>query len=163
MTGAANRLAMAEWFVARRGGAVTFILLDLDGFKAINDSFGHAAGDAVLVELARRLRHALEQSSGALVVRMGGDEFGCLIARASDAADGFAAVAIAHSLDQPIAYGGTTLRITASMGIADGEAEERSLEALLQEADAAMYCAKLARRRRQADAMPLPHSLAAIL
>jgi len=87
LTGAANRLALAEWLAARRGRAITFITLDLDGFKVVNDGFGHAAGDAVLVEVVARLRRALDRSPGALVVRMGGDEFGCLIARTGHAED----------------------------------------------------------------------------
>lgn len=150
LTGSANRLALAEWLAARRGEAVTFITLDLDGFKAINDELGHTAGDAVLVEVAARLRRALDRMPGALVVRMGGDEFGCLIEQGEDRS-GAAVATIRDSLDEPIIYHGIALRIAASIGMAARNNGDRSLDALLQDADTAMYRAKQERRARSTD------------
>ena len=114
------------------------VLFDLDGFKAINDSFGHAAGDAVLQAVAKRLTLFLPKDSA--IGRLGGDEFAAVVTAApadvSDAIDaGLAAVA------EPIHIGGRELYVAASAGWTFVDAAEVSAE-LMAQADAAMYQSK---------------------
>jgi diguanylate cyclase (GGDEF)-like protein len=141
LTGLPNRayfLHRLERAVARDAG-VAVMLLDLDGFKTVNDSLGHSAGDAMLVEVANRLTAALRSSDS--VARLGGDEFTVLAEGVGldDAVD--LATRILAMLDAPIAIGGRTLFCQASVGIAVGTAGSRAAE-LLRDADAAMYTAK---------------------
>jgi diguanylate cyclase (GGDEF)-like protein/PAS domain S-box-containing protein len=118
--------------------AVLFI--DLDGFKAINDRFGHAAGDVVLVTTAQRLSRV---APAATVARLGGAEFAILLSHCAD--DG-AAIALAErlaaALAPPIAIGEAHAHIRASIGIARHSVPDEDAEALLGHADAQMYRAK---------------------
>ena len=129
---------------ARAGVPVALVLADLDHFKAINDSHGHAAGDAVIAAFAERLRGAMGQC--ALAGRLGGEEFGVLLPLAdTGAARLFAeAVRTLHSGGDIEALPAGT-RVTASFGIAERHAGER-LGALMRRADAALYAAKSAGR-----------------
>lgn len=126
------------------------LILDLDRFKAINDAHGHGAGDAVLVEVARRLRDNLRAVD--LVARIGGEEF--LVALPDT--DATAARAAAERLRRvigatPIAReGGAPLPVTVSIGIALGAADNGSVAEILDAADAALYRAKHAGRNRVA-------------
>ena len=128
---------------ARREGArLAVIFMDLDDFKTINDSLGHAAGDAVLLEFAKRLDSSIRPSDTA--ARFGGDEFAVLledVGSAQDAAD--AAERILESLAAPLRLEGKELFVRCSLGIsiADGEAATGADE-LIRNADAAMYIAK---------------------
>ena len=119
------------------------LYIDLDGFKAINDTQGHEAGDAVLVTMARRLQTTVP--AAALVARLGGDEFvvllpGDLAERALGLAE-----AIVTSLREPVplpGVGGATGSVSASIGIAHVAAAAGDISALIKQADAAMYEAK---------------------
>jgi diguanylate cyclase (GGDEF)-like protein len=144
LTGLANRtlfldrlehaLARAE----RSGSDVTVLLVDLDGFKLVNDSLGHIAGDRLLAQAAERVRGCLRRSDTA--ARLGGDEFGVLLSESrGHARPRHVAERILAALAQPFDVQGRELAITASIGIASGSAEA---EDLLRNADVAMERAK---------------------
>jgi diguanylate cyclase (GGDEF)-like protein len=125
---------------AAQGAApIAILFLDLDGFKPINDSLGHAAGDRVLVGVARRLAAAVGESG--LTARLGGDEFGVLLsggaAEASVVAD-----RIAEALIAPHSVAGVEVFASASVGIAVSVRGEETADELLRNADLAMYSAK---------------------
>jgi diguanylate cyclase (GGDEF)-like protein len=123
------------------------LLLDLDGFKAVNDSLGHAAGDLLLVEVARRLTRLVRQSD--TVARLGGDEFVVLL-------DGFATPdghervreAITAAVTEPFVIDGRQVGVGLSIGVALSTESSADPDHLLREADAAMYREKSAARRR---------------
>jgi diguanylate cyclase (GGDEF)-like protein len=123
----------------QRGFAVLFI--DLDRFKVINDSLGHQAGDAVLVELAGRLKRALRASD--VVARLGGDEFVVILGEAGQPRD---VERIARNLlsvlSQPLQLSGHEWQTTASIGIAMYPADGLDMHTLTKNADTAMYLAK---------------------
>jgi diguanylate cyclase (GGDEF)-like protein/PAS domain S-box-containing protein len=123
-------------------GPVWVLSCDLDGFKRINDEFGHAAGDAVLVATAQRLRAGVRP--GDTVGRMGGDEFVViLVDRVSEHEAADVARRLCRALAEPLAVLGTTHRLTASIGLtALRQADDA--DALLASADAALYRAKAA-------------------
>ncbi len=125
----------------RRGEAVAVLCLDLDHFKAVNDTLGHAVGDQVLVEVARRLRTSARETD--LVVRLGGDEFAVIalsLETAQDAAE--IAARIVKAMAQPMDIGGHQINIGASVGIALAPNDGESTETLLRNADTALYRAK---------------------
>ena len=126
------------------------LLLDLDDFKPVNDAHGHTAGDALLVEIARRML-SLTRSED-VVARLGGDEFLVLITyldlepeRASDKASVVARNLI-DLVSQPFDYHGTTLQVTASIGIRLLGVDDVDAETAINQADRAMYQAKQAGR-----------------
>ncbi len=137
---------------------VAVLFIDLDGFKPVNDRHGHAAGDAVLVAVAARLRESTRDSD--LIARLGGDEFAVLL----DVRDHEEVTAVAnrilHALEQPVTFDGTELYVGASIGIADNRSVDaalvslatgdiaRSAAELLRAADVAMYAAKAGGGRR---------------
>ena len=121
------------------------LYLDLDRFKNLNDSLGHAAGDALLVEFAGRLRGCLRP--GDTVARLGGDEFGVLLTEVDGPEDATrVAERIQELLRQPFAVGSTEVISTASIGIALGAAGYERPDDILRDADTAMYRAKAAGR-----------------
>jgi diguanylate cyclase (GGDEF)-like protein len=147
LTGLPNRLLLqerAEHELQRAcadGHGFALLLIDLDRFKQINDSFGHASGDEVLRAVAQRLMQTLGASG--TVVRMGGDEFAVLLPqvdRAEAALD--AARQICETMGDKIIAGGTVLHVTPSIGIALHPEHGADLSTLLRHADAAMYDAK---------------------
>ncbi len=147
LTGLANRTLFRDRIdqaikARRRAGAHTAVLvMDLDGFKEINDSLGHAAGDDLLVELARRLEAALRTSD--TVARLGGDEFGILLPDAEVPADVVSAVdRIQAAIAEPIMLHGLSLSLEASIGVALCPDDGTDVESLLRCADGAMYHAK---------------------
>lgn len=121
------------------------LYLDIDSFKAVNDTFGHAAGDSLLVETAGRLQRWLPE--GAIAARLGGDEFVVLVedAEESDAAETVARKLIARMRDM-IGANGHSLAVTTSIGIAFCRHTVANPDALMQIADAALYDAKAAGR-----------------
>lgn len=120
---------------------MALVYLDLDGFKAVNDSLGHLAGDDLLVAVARRLEVCLRP--GDMVARLGGDEFVVLL---SGISNGAAAKQVAErfvkALSQPYRIDERDVRISASAGIALASKEHRQGADLLRAADEAMYRAK---------------------
>jgi diguanylate cyclase (GGDEF)-like protein/PAS domain S-box-containing protein len=149
LTGLANRTLLRdrlEHAIARserERGATAVLFIDLDNFKAVNDSYGHAAGDAVLVESARRLHAAVRP--GDTVARIGGDEFIALCEHVN--ADSALAVArrLQEALRPSFTAGGVEHQLSASIGVALGDGEP---DRLLGDADAAAYRAKAAGRGR---------------
>ncbi len=142
----AERMAPAADLPSRRPVAV--ILLDIDRFKKINDSLGHAFGDRVLAEFARRLGRALGgPSAGRALGRYGGDEFAVMLGDLERVGD--VAQAARHILDvlaQPLSVEGKEIFLTASVGAAVAPADGDSAESLLRNAETAMYAAKKAGR-----------------
>ncbi len=147
----------------RRESLLGVLFLDLDGFKRINDDFGHDAGDAVLSEVARRLTACVREVDG--VIRFGGDEFIVVLEDLAGQRDGTnVARKILRALSESVSLENRSVRISASIGIAFFPEHGATMGALLNAADAAMYLAKkggrnryrLARDRgdRSGDAMP---------
>lgn len=126
---------------AESGTQLAVLFVDLDRFKQINDQFGHAIGDAVLVAVSRRLQHVLR--GGDVVARLGGDEFIVLVKglQASDAVLTIAAK-IKRALDEELVIHEQPMNIGASIGISQYPQDGVDAEALLSSADAAMYAAK---------------------
>jgi diguanylate cyclase (GGDEF)-like protein/PAS domain S-box-containing protein len=151
LTGLANRTLLTDRLTTaverleRRGGAVAVYLIDLDHFKAINDTYGHAGGDAVIVEAGRRLTRA--SRAGDTVARLGGDEL-ILVAEVAGRAEAEALGArLLEQLRQP--YPEPVGRVcTASVGLALARDYRCDPDGLLQRADVALYAAKQAGRDR---------------
>jgi diguanylate cyclase (GGDEF)-like protein len=125
----------------RKKSILALLFLDLDDFKDVNDSYGHAAGDETLVRVAERLRSAVRASD--FVARLGGDEFTVLCESVADKGEA-AAVArrIIDALNEPFVVFGSEVRVTVSIGIAVASGDTATAETLLHQADAAMYSAK---------------------
>jgi diguanylate cyclase (GGDEF)-like protein len=149
LTGLFNRRRFAEELsrelaVARRSGAEgALVILDLDRFKEVNDSLGHAAGDALLVRVAGALRHRLRATD--TLARLGGDEFAIILASCAPAEAQRVAAALGEAIRDgaTVTLAGCERTITASLGIAPfGTRDSESAEDLLIEADLAMYRAK---------------------
>ncbi|MDR3497496.1 MAG: EAL domain-containing protein [Ancalomicrobiaceae bacterium] len=152
LTGLANRNAFKSSFeqVLRRArdrhGEVAVMLVDLDRFKAINDTFGHAAGDAVLIEVAARLRMCLKE--GDIIGRIGGDEFAVLLDRGElNGEEHRIACALLDALCRPIVFGARLLQIGASIGYSHYPRDAHDVENLQICADVALYAAKSEGRR----------------
>lgn len=136
LTGLANRLAFMERLCALNAGEMPFtlMLLDLDGFKRINDTWGHRAGDAVLIEIAERVQRRLSDSETAF--RLGGDEFAVLAMRATPQE---LASRLIEDCRVPVQRDDFSLRVGASIGAAAGP--DTQVERV---ADEALYAAKAA-------------------
>lgn len=147
LTGLLNRQAFREQAQAAlaAGGEVAVLMLDLDGFKAVNDTLGHGAGDEVLRITAARMNHALR--SGDVLGRLGGDEFACVLRNAGGAAHvATLAAKLAASIALPMQVCGQRVDLHASVGIALAPQDGDCIDTLLTGADAAMYRAKRARQ-----------------
>jgi len=147
LTGVANRTALFEALGAKlaAGGRVAALYIDLDGFKDVNDTFGHAVGDEVLRTVAARLCGVVRV--GDIVARVGGDEF---VVVSDSLADQGEAVAlgcrIRDALARRVSLGSTQVEVGASVGIA--YVSGANADNLLSQADGALYCAKRAGRGR---------------
>jgi len=156
LTGLANRrrfMQCLEGAVARarvdRTHAYAVMFIDFDRFKLVNDSLGHSAGDALLMLLARRLQEHVRPSD--VVARLGGDEFALLTERIGQERDAVALAArLMEALRPPFHVAGQELRVSASIGITFGSLGYTSAEAVLRDADTAMYKAKAEGRARVA-------------
>ncbi|HXW58570.1 MAG TPA: EAL domain-containing protein [Solirubrobacteraceae bacterium] len=138
---ALDRLDLALARRRRDGTSVSMLLLDLDRFKIINDSLGHAVGDEILVTLAERLREVLRPSD--TVARLGGDEFIVVCESGSDQSNVVElAQRIAAAVGRPFELATGEHFLTASIGIAAAESDDDTSASLLRDADAAMYRAK---------------------
>jgi diguanylate cyclase (GGDEF)-like protein/PAS domain S-box-containing protein len=127
----------------RQTPSVAVLFLDLDGFKEVNDSLGHAAGDRLLIQVAERLHSCVRPSD--TVARFGGDEFAVLIEDASDDIDVVqVAERVLEGLRQPFVVNGRELHVRGSMGIARMDGDVDGADQLLRNADLAMYRAKAA-------------------
>jgi diguanylate cyclase (GGDEF)-like protein len=129
----------------RGQGDFALLLIDLDGFKGINDTVGHDAGDAVLVEVAGRLRTLIRETD--LVARLGGDEFGLVLAHPRDmsAVDSTCA-RIIKNLNDPIGLADRTVVIGASIGVAKVSGDRTTPDEIYKAADVALFEAKRAGR-----------------
>jgi diguanylate cyclase (GGDEF)-like protein/PAS domain S-box-containing protein len=136
-----DRFAQALHVARRRDSGVALLWIDLDGFKAVNDELGHEAGDALLGQVAQRLRSRTRESD--TLARMGGDEFAVLL---PDITDVDQAVALANELviqlGQPFDLPLGTARISGSVGVALYPQDADGVDNLTHCADLAMYCAK---------------------
>jgi two-component system, cell cycle response regulator len=128
-------------FTRRYGVPMAFAMFDLDKFKVVNDTYGHDAGDAVLVEVSKRIKIALRDSD--IIGRLGGEEFGIILHNVKEE-DVFKVFDRYRSIvaDHPVIHEGTVIPITASIGVAiyTGKREEKT--ALLKRADESLYEAK---------------------
>jgi diguanylate cyclase (GGDEF)-like protein len=142
-----NRVAELEQQSAISGHPIGLIVSDLDHFKSINDTLGHAAGDAVLAEIGRRLHSCLRQDD--LAARLGGDEF-ALVIRDVQSDEELTALArrLVQVLAQPFDVAGRQVPLGSSIGIAIAPEHGRSLDELMGNADLALYAAKEAGRGR---------------
>lgn len=138
-----ERLAQQIALAQDAGSTVALAFIDLDGFKNINDSLGHRAGDTLLATMARRLAHALRGSD--TLARFGGDEFVAILPGMRDDALLAALVArMSAAARAPVVLEGATIRVSASIGIALFPNDGVTAEQLIRHADAAMYAAKRA-------------------
>jgi diguanylate cyclase (GGDEF)-like protein len=146
LTGLTNRRRFMEATQAAlsgraAAGAIAALFIDLDDFKTVNDSLGHAAGDEVLVSVAKRLRSSLRATD--VGARLGGDEFGVLLREIPDQAYAIAAAdRLLEVLGRPVRSSGQTIEVGVSIGIAFDSPSMATVDELLSEADVAMYQAK---------------------
>jgi diguanylate cyclase (GGDEF)-like protein len=142
-----DRLGQAIARSQRSGKMLALLFLDLDDFKAINDTLGHAAGDTLLKGLAERLNGQIRASD--TLARLGGDEFTLVLPEIATAADArHLAAKLRASLQTPFAIDGRRVQVSASIGISLYPDDGRTPEALLQSADESMYEAKRQRGSR---------------
>ena len=147
LTGLANRALFKDRVehalarATRRRSTVAVLFLDLDDFKAVNDSLGHAAGDELLIAVARRLQGRLRRAD--TIARLGGDEFAILLEETPAIREAaHVAESVVDALRAPFSLQDRSVLINTSVGIAISTASTESAEELLREADIAMYVAK---------------------
>jgi diguanylate cyclase (GGDEF)-like protein len=147
LTGLLNRRGVRQRFakmaIAPSGTPIALLFADLDGFKKVNDTYGHEVGDQLLVEVARRLEHHVRDRD--IVARWSGDEFLIVLTETDDGAD---AHALARRIDETLRAPytmGPDARVSASVGLASGVLGIDELTTLVEEADRAMYAIKAKR------------------
>jgi diguanylate cyclase (GGDEF)-like protein/PAS domain S-box-containing protein len=154
LTGLANRALLRDRLDhalarARRSAATVGVLFcDLDGFKLVNDTLGHDAGDVLLVEVARRFEHNLRD--GDTAARLGGDEFAIVVEETARVDMGVLAQRLLDALGEPFIVKGREVFVRASLGLADTSEDVLDADELLRRADIAMYVAKARGRDRYA-------------
>ena len=153
LTGLDNRRAWQEkieWEgqrAARYGGSPAVLMLDLDNFKTVNDSLGHDAGDALLINVTRVFRDCLRSSDA--LARLGGDEFGVLLPTVAANEAPLVAEKLRRGLeDARLAPPGAPRAVTVSVGVAGSRRSQPDMQTLLRAADSALYHAKAAGRNR---------------
>src|SRR5829696_4247222 len=139
-----DRLEHALAHAKRSGSSAAVLYVDVDDFKRVNDLYGHSAGDAVLVALARRLAAAVRPAD--TVARLGGDEFVVVCEDVDERVALALGWRVAAAVQEPLEVDGTQHRISASVGIALGSGAETDAEGLVSNADTAAYRAKEAGR-----------------
>ena len=147
LTGLSNRLSFTERLTSRAvqraaaNGELAVIFADVNGFKVVNDTIGHAGGDKLIQQLADRLRAALPKY--AFLARVGGDEFNVLVTHRNpaEAADATARQ-ITKALDEVFVVNGASFHVTAAAGYASSEGDDIAAEEVVRRADVAMYRAK---------------------
>jgi diguanylate cyclase (GGDEF)-like protein len=140
-----DRIEVALANARRTGGRAAVLLLDLDGFKEINDALGHASGDELLRELALRLRRTLRDTD--TIARLGGDEFGVVMPAGDVEGVRETAMRIHDAVDEPFEIGGLALAVKASIGGVLFPDDATDSDTLVRFADVAMYAAKRNRTR----------------
>jgi diguanylate cyclase (GGDEF)-like protein/PAS domain S-box-containing protein len=148
LTGLANRALFRDRVnhalsqARRSSNSIAALFMDVDDFKIVNDTHGHAMGDALLTAIAGRLRSCLR--TGDTISRLGGDEFAILLEESTDVAPVEVAERIMRALEEPFRIDGHELHVRASIGVAyaNGQEGEAATEELLRNADVAMYVAK---------------------
>lgn len=148
LTGLANRAVFSEKLdeaakrLQRHGVTFTVLMLDLDRFKAVNDTLGHAVGDQLLIEVAQRLQSSLRDTG--VLARLGGDEFAIIQENEKNQSEGAIGLAlrIIGLIEQPFDLGGNRASVGTSIGIAFAPEHGTDAESLLVKADVALYAAK---------------------
>lgn len=148
LTNLYNRRAVKEKTVelsaraSRRGKTIAFLMIDLDGFKKVNDLFGHDSGDHLLREVADRMRDICPPSS--ILSRLGGDEFGVCVVFEPEYPETIDRLAedLIEALAKPVTIDGTSHNITASIGVSRPDLDCDSIDMLIRRADIALYAAK---------------------
>ncbi len=146
LTGLANRYLLRQRFdiesahAQRRGETFSLALLDLNGFKAVNDTLGHHIGDAVLREVGARLKGAVRDEDTA--ARVGGDEFALLLSEVDGLGGAESVRRVGELLSVPVTLQGSEISVTCSCGIAQFPRDGTDFGALLKAADARLYAAK---------------------
>lgn len=168
LTGLPNRLLLHDRLrqevalTQRRGSQIAVLYLDLDGFKEINDAFGHAVGDRLLQSVAASLATCVRASD--TISRLGGDEFGVLLADTASEQAAVTARRMLRAVAQTHLIEGRRLKVTASIGISLCPQDGIDPEGLVRSADAAMYRAKREGRScfrfDQSEAWPVAHTAA---
>ncbi|MDD3517423.1 MAG: sensor domain-containing diguanylate cyclase [Chromatiales bacterium] len=142
-----DRLHQAVAHARRRGSSMALCYLDLDGFKEINDTHGHATGDDLLVEIARRLKECLRE--GDTLARLGGDEFVAVLVDLEDFADCERVLRrMLQVVETPVPHANGALRVSVSIGVTLFPGDDADPDTLLRHGDQAMYEAKRAGRNR---------------
>ncbi|MCB2074315.1 MAG: EAL domain-containing protein [Novosphingobium sp.] len=149
LTGLANRAHCREWLqdllvASDKKENITFALVDLDHFKAINDTYGHLVGDALLADAARRMINSIP--ARAILCRIGGDEFAIIFRKASAEQVELVSKSIISTLSRPFMVGPHSLHIGATIGIATSARDSSDPETLMRYADLALYAAKAEKR-----------------
>jgi len=143
----ADRLQQAMIQSQRRRHCLAVVYLDLDGFKSVNDAFGHPAGDTLLIEISQRIKSALRE--GDTLARIGGDEFVAILADLENSRECEPVLArMLVAASEPVTVGTNELRVSASMGVTLYPQDDSEADLLMRHADQAMYCAKQAGKHR---------------
>jgi diguanylate cyclase (GGDEF)-like protein/PAS domain S-box-containing protein len=143
----ADRLQQAQTQCVRRGRSVAVVYLDLDGFKAVNDTHGHGLGDELLVALAHRMKGTLRD--GDTLARIGGDEFVAVLVDLEHMQDAEPVLErLLKAAAAPVVLAATTLQVSASIGVTVYPQDDSEVDQLLRHADQAMYMAKQAGKNR---------------
>ena len=153
LTGIPNRVLLADRMkqaiaqAAREHSMMAVCYLDLDGFKPVNDTLGHEAGDQVLIEVAKRIGNTIR--GGDTVARLGGDEFVALLLGQEKGEDCLAMLErLLKAIAQPIDVKGQSITLGASVGVSIYPRDEENPDILLGQADRAMYAAKQSGKNR---------------
>ncbi|MBV5348743.1 GGDEF domain-containing protein, partial [bacterium] len=145
LTGLANRVLLSDRLeqamiqTSRRGGHLAVAYLDLDGFKEINDRYGHEAGDQLLMAISTSMKLSLRE--GDTLARLGGDEFVAVLMDLEDFESSVPTLTrLLHAAKQPVVYGDAVLEVSASLGVTFyPQLDEIEADQLLRQADQAMY------------------------